>query len=133
MNCNYGGSPYRDKDDEELEKREEEFYRNILGLKESYADSLDMNYKDKEAKSLEEKALVDKQKLRGYIKNNLKGISLIAGSSIAGTLLFNYSVLKISNDRTVSYSSAIISGLGLGLVCYGVGKAIRDFYLSLKR
>ena len=68
MNCNYGGSPYRDRDnEEESEEREEEFYRNILGLKESYGESLDLKYEDKENKNLEDKIKKSKKELREKI------------------------------------------------------------------
>ncbi len=130
---------YEDKFDDreyfeqrEREEEEEDFYREILGLKESYSDSLDIKYEDKQTAYLEEKLRNDRRELKSNIKNSLKEIVIISGSLFAGVQLINYAALTAERENSMSYTSAIIGSFGLGLLSYGLYKAITDISYTIR-
>ena len=125
MGREYGESEYQERRNE-LE--EEEFYRNILGLKESYAEDLGLDYSERELDSIK----IEKDKLEGSKKRLEKSIKncLITGTSS----VLGYFSIKTGLEFDIGMESIFVI-TGMGLLGYGlmVGtKNIVENYLERK-
>ncbi len=125
---------YYEKEEEysKREEKEDEFYRNILGLKESYADSLDTNYKEKEHKRLEERLAIRKRSFSEIFKKEFKETGIIGGTAFLGLLSLSHFIsTSTKEDYTLSYSSVAILGFGLGLLTYSFYRCLKGFHRTM--
>lgn len=120
-----------DPEDYEQEGHGRINYQEILGLKDSYAESLDKNYENER-----DKIILEKEKeifrLKEKCKRGLVDLVIISGCSYGGYALIGNAISNIESKNSSSYASYFILGLGFGLLAEGFRRGFVVMYDAIK-
>ena len=116
-------------DDEDSEV--EGLCKKILGLRDSYTESLDNDYNDSIKDNRDKFRIIEEIKMEN--KRWLSGAIVFVACSFGGGALMEYVAESIGEDKSLSYSSAFILGAGFGLLTYGLCRGGKLIYEDSSR
>ena len=117
-------------DDEDSEV--EGLCKKILGLRDSYAESLDNDYNDSIEKENRDKfRIIEEIKIEN--KRWLNDAVVSIACSLGGGALMKYAIGSMEENKSLSYSSAFIWGVGFGIFAHGFCLGGKLIYKDISR
>ena len=120
-----------DLEDYEQEEHRRINYQKILGLKDSYAESLDDNYENERDRIIRES---EKEifRLKEKRKKVLVDLVIISGCSYGGYALIRNAISNIESKNSSFYMSYFLLGVGFGLLAEGFRRGYTILYDTIR-